>query len=171
MRTMSCRHAQLVRPLWRKPEMPMNGRNWPVSDGSRLTVCFEEAEHVSEPDARPTVGKAVPLLGRATVRGIDLNLRRFVRRRHRGVQGSTWRKAVVVLGLKKEDRRLRVLDRMQQATLEAWSLLPALRSAGRVNRRAVASLFRTEHRLDTTERIAHGGDQLGTYKRLLFEPS
>jgi hypothetical protein len=27
MRTMRRRHAQLVRPLWRKPEMPMNGRN------------------------------------------------------------------------------------------------------------------------------------------------
>ena len=32
MRTMSCRHAQLVRPLLRKPEMPMNGRNWPIGD-------------------------------------------------------------------------------------------------------------------------------------------
>ena len=80
---------------------------------SKFAVGFEEPEHVLEPDARPAIGKAMPLLGRAAVRRVDSNLRRFVRRLHRGVQSSTWRKAVVVLSLEKEDRRLRVLDRVQ----------------------------------------------------------
>ena len=80
---------------------------------SKFAVGFEKSEHVVEPDARPAVGKAMPLVGRATVRRVDSNLRRFVRRLHRGVQSSAWRKAVVVLSLEKEDRRLRVLDRVQ----------------------------------------------------------
>jgi len=80
---------------------------------SKFAVGFEKSEHVVEPDGRPAVGKAMPLVGRATVRRVDSNLRRFVRRLHRGVQSSAWRKAVVVLSLEKEDRRLRVLDRVQ----------------------------------------------------------
>ena len=69
------------------------------------SLCPATVEHVFEPDARPAVGKAMPLLGRAAVRRVDSNLRRFVRRLDRRVQSSTWRKAVVILSLQKEDRR------------------------------------------------------------------
>ena len=138
---------------------------------SKFAVGFEKSAHVVEPDARPAVGKAMPLLGRAAVWRVDSNLRRFVRRLHRGVQSSTWRKAVVVLSLEKEDRRLRVLDRVQHAILEAWSPVPALSCAGGIDSRAVATLFRPEDGLDTTKRVAHGGDSRGMYEGLLFEPS
>src|SRR5947207_984975 len=56
---------------------------------------------------------AATLGGAANGWSVDPNLRGSGRGLHRGVQGSAWRKDVVVRSLEKADRGLRVLERVQ----------------------------------------------------------
>src|SRR6266403_1718907 len=60
------RHPRYDGPSAKEKLIPLgpsaaSGRS-ATDEASRLAVGFEEAEHVAEPDARPPVGKAMPLL-------------------------------------------------------------------------------------------------------------
>src|SRR6202166_1029096 len=71
-------------------------------------MFFQESKSVAAPDRDPRIRKTVAFLRRPAKCRINLHLEGFARLFHRGRKGPARRKIVIILGLKKENRRARM---------------------------------------------------------------
>src|SRR6202051_4188860 len=102
-----------------------------------LAMFLQESKNVTAPDGDPRIRKTVAFLRRPAKCRINLHLEGVARLFHRGRKGPARRKIVIILGLKKENRRARMAHRAQHHRLQFGGFRPALRPAGRVACRAI----------------------------------
>ena len=125
-------------------------------------MLVQKSEHVIGPDGGSKIAESMTILNRGAVRRIHLHFVRLAGILHRRGEGLARREIVVVRGLEKENRRLRISNRAHHQCLQLGCLRPALGAARRIDGRTETASLRAEHRLDAAKRISSNGDAIGS---------
>lgn len=89
---------------------------------------------------------------------------------HDFVKGAAGLGRIVVLRLYKQDRKLRVSDRIHHQQAQGRCLIPALRTSGSIHRRTVPAIVSAEYGFDAAERVTHYRDRFTVGKWLPLQP-
>ena len=124
-------------------------------------ILVQKSEHVIGPNNGSKIAKGMAISRGSAIRGVNLHFVRLARGLHQCRKSLARRQVIVVGGLEKENWRLGVSHCTSHNQLQFGRLRPTLSSRRGSDRRTIIPLFRAEHRLNATKRVAGGTGSTG----------